>query len=191
MTTTKETILEVAFRLFLEQGYDNTSISDIVTASGFSKGAVYHHFKDKDALHDATIDHFFLSYFADVEAPQAQGLEVTIDDLTSGYIRLLEAIAKITPDRIAYYRFLFAVLPKVKPAMVEQIAVTRARLIAAVEYDQHAGLLAPSHSPERIADQCLALIEGTGLLLAIEDQKDIVTSFRNIACDLQKTLQNI
>lgn len=47
----KRKILEVAERLFLEKGYDDTSISDIVKGlGGMTKGAIYHHFKSKQDI---------------------------------------------------------------------------------------------------------------------------------------------
>ncbi len=43
---TVEKILEVSQRLFMERGYDNTTIQDIVNElGGLTKGAIYHHFK--------------------------------------------------------------------------------------------------------------------------------------------------
>lgn len=45
---TVEKILEAAKRLFLEKGYEQTTIQDIVDQlGGLTKGAVYHHFKSK------------------------------------------------------------------------------------------------------------------------------------------------
>lgn len=44
-------ILDVAFRLFMEKGYDRTSIQDIIDyLGGLSKGAIYHHFKSKEDI---------------------------------------------------------------------------------------------------------------------------------------------
>ena len=44
-------ILDVAFRLFMEKGYEHTSIQDIIDRlGGLSKGAIYHHFKSKDDI---------------------------------------------------------------------------------------------------------------------------------------------
>ena len=59
---TEERILDVAQRLFLEKGYENTTIQDIVDElSGLTKGAVYHHFKSKDEIMDAVGDRMFLT----------------------------------------------------------------------------------------------------------------------------------
>lgn len=47
---TKKKIVSAAWRLFYEQGYDNTTVDEIVEESGTSKGSFYHYFEGKDAL---------------------------------------------------------------------------------------------------------------------------------------------
>lgn len=48
---TVDLILDVAFRLFMEKGYEHTSIQDIIDhLGGLSKGAIYHHFKSKEDI---------------------------------------------------------------------------------------------------------------------------------------------
>ena len=50
-------ILDVAFRLFMEKGYEHTSIQDIINhLGGLSKGAIYHHFKSKEDILVAVIE---------------------------------------------------------------------------------------------------------------------------------------
>ena len=57
---TVEKILEVSERLFLEKGYDSTTIQDIVDElGGLTKGAIYHHFKSKEDIMDALGDRMF------------------------------------------------------------------------------------------------------------------------------------
>lgn len=57
---TRERILDTAERLFLEKGYENTTIQDIVDALGdLTKGAVYHHFKSKEEIVDAVGNRMF------------------------------------------------------------------------------------------------------------------------------------
>lgn len=47
-------ILDTAYRLFLEKGYEHTSIQDIINhLGGLSKGAIYHHFKSKEDILEA------------------------------------------------------------------------------------------------------------------------------------------
>jgi TetR/AcrR family transcriptional regulator, fatty acid metabolism regulator protein len=52
-------ILNAALSLFARQGFAHTSMNDIVRESGVSKGGVYWHFENKDALILAIFDAFF------------------------------------------------------------------------------------------------------------------------------------
>ena len=48
---TRRKILEVSKDLFLEKGFDNTSIQDIIDGlGGLTKGVIYHHFASKDEI---------------------------------------------------------------------------------------------------------------------------------------------
>ncbi|MBT1161562.1 MULTISPECIES: TetR/AcrR family transcriptional regulator [Bifidobacterium] len=50
---TEQRILDAARELFMEQGYEKTSVQDIVDRLGdLSKGAIYHHFKSKQTILD-------------------------------------------------------------------------------------------------------------------------------------------
>ncbi len=47
---TRRKIVKAAWRLFYEQGYDDTTVEEIISESGTSKGSFYHYFSGKDAL---------------------------------------------------------------------------------------------------------------------------------------------
>ncbi|AJC65523.1 MULTISPECIES: multidrug efflux transporter transcriptional repressor AcrR [Dickeya] len=49
---TKLQIMDAAMRLFSEYGVSSTSLSDIATAAGVTRGAIYWHFKNKAELFD-------------------------------------------------------------------------------------------------------------------------------------------
>lgn len=49
-TTTKSKIVSAAWKLFYEQGYDHTTVDQIIKESGTSKGTFYHYFNGKDGL---------------------------------------------------------------------------------------------------------------------------------------------
>lgn len=51
---TRNLIIETAERLFIEKGYEHTSIQDIIDhLGGLSKGAIYYHFRSKEEIMDA------------------------------------------------------------------------------------------------------------------------------------------
>ncbi|MCI9556435.1 MAG: TetR/AcrR family transcriptional regulator [Lawsonibacter sp.] len=47
---TIQKILDTAERLFIEKGYDHTSLQDIIESTGLSKGGIYHHFASKEDI---------------------------------------------------------------------------------------------------------------------------------------------
>jgi TetR/AcrR family transcriptional repressor of nem operon len=65
---TKERILRKSGVLFNTQGYKATSISDITTATGLTKGAIYRHFKSKAALEKETLFHLSSLMFQKLRA---------------------------------------------------------------------------------------------------------------------------
>lgn len=57
---TVQKILDAALRLFLEKGYEQTTVLDIVeNMGGLTRGAFYHHFKSKEEVLDALGDKLF------------------------------------------------------------------------------------------------------------------------------------
>ena len=57
---TRASIVDAAWQLFYEQGYEHTTIQDIVNElGGLTKGAVYHHFKSKEEILDKVGDQLF------------------------------------------------------------------------------------------------------------------------------------
>lgn len=47
---TRGKIIAASWKLFYEQGYENTTVDEIIAAAQTSKGSFYHYFKGKDAL---------------------------------------------------------------------------------------------------------------------------------------------
>jgi len=57
---TREKILDASLELFLEKGYENTTILDIVNnMDGLTRGAFYHHFKSKEEVLDQIAERMF------------------------------------------------------------------------------------------------------------------------------------
>jgi AcrR family transcriptional regulator len=55
---TRERILDAALRVFAQKGYHEASVDEIVAESNTSKGSIYFHFPNKQALFFALIDKF-------------------------------------------------------------------------------------------------------------------------------------
>ncbi len=55
--TTRDQIIEAADQLFYQQGFEHTSFAHIASAVNISRGNFYYHFKTKDEILDAVIEH--------------------------------------------------------------------------------------------------------------------------------------
>jgi AcrR family transcriptional regulator len=60
-TDRKKSILQTAEKLFLTQGYEKTSVNQIVEKAGVAKGTFYHHFKTKEDILSVIADDFLSS----------------------------------------------------------------------------------------------------------------------------------
>ena len=58
MTSKKDMILS-SLKIFLQKGYDSTSIEDLISESHISKGGLYYHFKNKEEIFLVAVDYLF------------------------------------------------------------------------------------------------------------------------------------
>jgi len=83
MSETREHIIQVAGRLFLQGNYDGVSIQDITRAVGMTKGALYHHFTSKEQLFEE-VAHTL------VGSPHTDFSALPVDSLRGFYTALVE-----------------------------------------------------------------------------------------------------
>ncbi len=67
-TDTKSRILRMTRTLYSTHGCEGTTLDDIITASGITKGAFYHYFKSKDSLCKAVVERVMQDYQLLVES---------------------------------------------------------------------------------------------------------------------------
>ena len=77
---TRGRIVSAAWQLFYEQGYDNTTVEEIIETSQTSKGSFYHYFDGKDAL---------LSTLSDLFDEKYEALQETMDPAMPAMDKLL------------------------------------------------------------------------------------------------------
>ena len=66
MANKKEFILDVAEKMFIEQGFDQTSIAQILDATQIAKGTLYYYFTSKEEIMDAIIERWIDRSFEQV-----------------------------------------------------------------------------------------------------------------------------
>lgn len=77
---TKSRIVSAAWKLFYDQGYEDTTIEEIIAESGTSKGSFYHYFEGKDALL-GSLSYMFDEKYEELEeelAPDMDACEVLL-----------------------------------------------------------------------------------------------------------------
>lgn len=63
---TKEMILNIAFKLFMERGFGEVSINDLIKAAGITKKRFSYDFNSKDQLISEAIEKVFFPHFDDI-----------------------------------------------------------------------------------------------------------------------------
>lgn len=91
---TKGKIINAAWDLFYEQGYEYTTVEEIIDKSGTSKGSFYHYFEGKDALLGS------LSYIFDEEYAKLKGSLPDDMPCFSKLLYLNEKLFSMIEDRI-------------------------------------------------------------------------------------------
>jgi AcrR family transcriptional regulator len=92
---TKSAILQHAGNLFNVQGYKATSISHITDSTGFTKGAIYRHFKNKEKLEEQSLVYLMGVMFEKLRA-QIKKQNNAVDKL-KGVIRFFESYISKSP----------------------------------------------------------------------------------------------
>jgi AcrR family transcriptional regulator len=97
MAETYDTILQVARRLFVQQGYTATSIRQIAEETGIGKATVYHHFPDKQAiilalLKDTTERQLDLVDIIRSETDPRRRIEVAVKTGTTSLLKSVDII---------------------------------------------------------------------------------------------------
>ena len=89
---TRQRIVDVAAALFAELGYEATSIEAVLRESGISRGALYHHFANKEALFEAVLEAVEAEVAAaSVEA--SRGIGYPLEALRAGCFAFLDLAA--------------------------------------------------------------------------------------------------
>lgn len=107
--STRNRIVAASFQLFLQHGFSGTGLSQILAASGLSKGAFYHYFSSKDDLYREVISIFFLQPIQnfDFEKLASQPLNDSRGFLAEVYEQLPEAVAAAGIDMARYFALFF------------------------------------------------------------------------------------
>ena len=157
-------LIETAFRLFVERGWEGVSVDEIARQSGVAKGFIYARYPDKSALFVGAIERLM------EDATGTMQVEPLPDDVEEGLCifgrKLLDLV--LTPEALAFHRLFIAEAPKFPGLARHFIARNGMRdLIAGVLADYgDRGALAPGDARLR-AEHFAILVVGVPRTIAL------------------------
>lgn len=144
-------LLAAATRLFAEQGYDRTSVQEIVRAAGVTKGALYHYFGSKDdLLHEVygrvlRLQQERLDAFAGADAPVERRLRDAAAD-----------VVVTTIENLDDTKIFFRSMHHLGPEKLKQVRAERRRyherFRALVEEGQRSGVFGSATPADLVVD---------------------------------------
>ena len=144
-------LLAAATRLFAEQGYDRTSVQEIVEAAGVAKGALYHYFGSKEDL--------LQEIYARVLRLQQDRLDVRAGADAPVEQRLREAAADVvvtTIENLDDGAIFFRSMHHLSPEKLTQVRVERRRyhkrFRALVEEGRRSGVFSTAIPADLVVD---------------------------------------
>ncbi|MFW9788898.1 MAG: TetR/AcrR family transcriptional regulator [Candidatus Thorarchaeota archaeon] len=172
-TMMKEKILQAALSLFSKKGYHETSIDDIVTESGFSKGAIYGYFDSKETLflelqkRFATINYNQLKSAIDQEPTALAKLEKAADLVFASICDVSEVMCRMDLEfQVASSR-----LPKMRKQHREQQLAVVKLLESTIEEGVQTREFRKDVDPNSVATILLSAINGLSNLLITAGMK--------------------
>lgn len=95
----RQTLIDSARRLFEEKGYAATSTEELLAETGLTRGALYHHFRDKRALFEAVCDAMHAELVDAIEHA-VRGLDDPREILRQGSHAWLKAVSEPRRSRV-------------------------------------------------------------------------------------------
>jgi AcrR family transcriptional regulator len=96
---TQAAILKAARKLFGEDGFQQTTMDDIASAARVAKGAVYHHFKTKEAVFEAVFDAVSRDLVAEIDRVSRSEKDV-LNAMAAGTQHYLAACSRGATNQI-------------------------------------------------------------------------------------------
>ena len=167
--------------MFLNKGYKEISVNNIIGVCEISKGAFYHHFSSKEELYQEILNRFFFNYFQAanfIYTPEISFKE-KLQHFVNSFLSPYDELSKITSrnDLIPYFRFLFqaAANNETIKYKVNKHFYKKAYYLAQILQDEKKDFKIEL-SIKPIARQLLAIILGITILDGINDATNIKTN---------------
>ncbi len=176
---TRTALVEAAARVFHDRGLD-ASLDEICAAAGYTRGAFYVHFKDREDLIAAVVAE---TNQQRVETLIARGEEaLDLERTIKGFAEAVRTGTFPGVGAVQLHQFLAAVArsPRVKAEQQRTVIAAKTKLALAVREGQAAGSVRDDVKPEAVAETLLALVGGVEMMLAFGTPPDLAGVARTL-----------
>src|SRR5689334_319361 len=162
---TRDSILDAAEKLFVEQGVSRTTLQHIATEAGVTRGAIYWHFDDKGALFNAMMERVTLPFECALSGLSKSDASTVLADVR----QFFGEIFRVTETNPQARRVLE--IASLKVEFVSEMDAVRVRrrqskcelteqVVERLQLAQAAGLIRADVDPQLLAAGLWALMDG-------------------------------
>jgi TetR/AcrR family transcriptional regulator, transcriptional repressor for nem operon len=172
----EDAVLDAAVQCFWKQGYEATSVRDLVAHTGITAASLYNAFGDKRSLYGRALDHYVEASIADrirrCEAlPPGRAIEVFFEEIVKRSLSdrdrkgclLVNAALDVAPHDSGFRRVVAAVLVQIE-----------AFFVACVRAGQTDGTITRSLSAEALAQHLLGVLMGIRVLARVRPERALL-----------------
>lgn len=184
---TREALIAAGISAFAEEGIDAPSLDSICARAGYTRGAFYVHFEDRDdfliAVMSSLLEDFLDAIIATGDA--AMDLQKTI----SAFVGAIENKGFPIQGGLHFHQFMTACArsPSVRQRFVEVLQEAADRVAVAVKEGQGAGTVRSDVTPEAVGLILVAIVLGVESLLVLNYSFDVAGAAKNLSRVLEKT----
>ena len=177
---TRRALLGAAMELFAEQGLTGPSLDAICAHAGFTRGAFYVHFENRDALIVAVVEEVMGGFIDALVAGGEAGADLAT--IVQTFTLAVQTGGFPIPGRVRPHQVLEASRrsPSLHAKYLELLARARERLVATIERDQRAGRVRTDLDPTALAQLLLAVVLGVEVATELEVPYDAVAVGRDV-----------
>lgn len=167
----KTEALDKAMRVFWDNGYAGTSLSDLTTSLGINKPSLYAAFGNKEQLFNATLDHYVQQYGADPLKQLREPADLPFATRLENY--LLAVVANNTHQDLPVGCFVVKCycesggnsLPEDADHALQRLRTSNEQTLTQFFVsEQQKGQLSSTLSPEALADYVLSQVYGISVM---------------------------
>ncbi|HLO60510.1 MAG TPA: TetR/AcrR family transcriptional regulator [Bacteroidales bacterium] len=186
-------IFFVAFKLFLQKGFKEVTMNEILEQSGLSRGTFYYYFKSKEKIYEEVINTFYLSVPATTQLVNFDGTlydfyHVHLENASRSFARLGQTFADAKADVFSYFALSLDALKRL-PGFREKMKFVNDGVlnnwIHVIKTARENGEISTGMTDEQIACFFKFTMEGMGMKSTLEgksseeNDRELITLWDN------------